>query len=185
MRHQPLALAYQTPVLGPPWAVPMEFPLYQWIAASVVNFCGTPLDQTGRLVSFFFFLLTLVPTYLLLGTLRVTGPHRLLFLAVIAVSPFYIFWARDFLMETTALFFIVAYLTFIALYTDRRAKGLIILACICGILSGLVKITTFAVFSIPAACFLTKDLCHRPLPLPRWPVVLQQCANLALSVGVP
>jgi len=185
MLHQPLALAYQTPVLGPPWAVPIEFPLYQWIVASLVNLFGTPLDQTGRLVSFFFFLLTLVPTYLLLGTLRVARPHRLLFLSVIAVSPFYIFWARDFMIETTALCLSVAYLASAVLYAERRAKSLIVLACICGTLAVLVKITTFAIFVIPVALFLTKDLFQRPLRLPRWSVIRQRFALLVLSIGVP
>lgn len=185
MLHQPLALAYQTPVLGPPWAIPIEFPLYQWIVALVVRLFSAPLDQAGRLVSFFFFLLTLVPTYLLLGTLRVARPHRLLFLCVIAVSPFYIFWARDFMIETTALCLSVTYVASAALYAERRAKSLILLTCICGTLAVLVKITTFAIFVIPVAFFLTKDLFQRPLHLPRWSVVWQRFALLALSIVVP
>src|ERR1700712_2545485 len=45
-----LRLAYETPLLGPPWSIPMEFPLYQGITATVSNFTGWPLEQTGRLV---------------------------------------------------------------------------------------------------------------------------------------
>ena len=185
MLRQPLMLAYETPVLGPPWAIPIEFPLYQWIVVFVVRLFSAPLDQAGRLVSFSFFLITLVPTYFLLGAFRVARPHRLLFLSVIAVSPFYIFWARDFMIETTALGLSVAYLASAVLYAEQRAKSLIVLACICGTLAALVKITTFAIFVIPVAFFLTKDLLQRPFRLPRWPVIRQQFVNLVLSVGIP
>ena len=185
MLRTPLTLAYQTPVLGPPWSVPMEFPLYQWLVVFVVKVFGTPLDQAGRLVSLSFFLLTLVPTYFLLGVCRVTRPHRLLFLAVIAVSPFYIFWARTFMIETTALFFSVAYLASAALYSERRTNWLIVSVWICGTLAALVKITTFALFAIPVVVFLTKDLFRRPLRLSQWIVVGQRLAPLVLAVGVP
>src|SRR5262249_34319229 len=41
-------LAYETPVVGPPWSIPFELPVYQWIVAAVVTFCHTPMDETGR-----------------------------------------------------------------------------------------------------------------------------------------
>ena len=34
-REHDFALAYPTPVLGKPWSVPFEFPLYQWTVAVV------------------------------------------------------------------------------------------------------------------------------------------------------
>ena len=49
------ALRYITPVLGAPWSIPFEFPLFQWIVAGLVLIFKTPLDQTGRFVSLFFF----------------------------------------------------------------------------------------------------------------------------------
>lgn len=33
-------LDYITPVLGPPWEIPLEFPLYQWIAAALHQVSG-------------------------------------------------------------------------------------------------------------------------------------------------
>lgn len=32
-RDQDYSVAYPTPLFGPPWSIPMEFPLYQWAAA--------------------------------------------------------------------------------------------------------------------------------------------------------
>ena len=49
------SLAYEVPVLGEPWAAPMEFPVFQWAVAAIVTLFGTALDQTGRFVSCFFF----------------------------------------------------------------------------------------------------------------------------------
>src|SRR5271154_4345091 len=44
-------LRYETPVLGPPWSLPFEFPLYQALVALLARIFGTPIDQTGRFVS--------------------------------------------------------------------------------------------------------------------------------------
>jgi hypothetical protein len=42
-----------TPLMGPPWQIPMEFPLFQWLTAHAT----TPwlsLEDTGRALSFVF-----------------------------------------------------------------------------------------------------------------------------------
>src|SRR5262249_8160029 len=39
---------YETPVLGPPWSIPFEFPLYQWITAIAVLVFRVPVEQAGR-----------------------------------------------------------------------------------------------------------------------------------------
>ena len=51
MMHGGSFLRYETPVLGPPWSLPFEFPLYQGIVAGLAKIFSTPLDQTGRFVS--------------------------------------------------------------------------------------------------------------------------------------
>src|SRR5262245_16160765 len=71
-------LRYQTPVLGPPWTVPFEFPLYQWIVASIVAASGMPVVQSGRLVSVLFLFLSLVPLFAIQSYLGVNRSRRLL-----------------------------------------------------------------------------------------------------------
>ena len=44
-------LAYETPVLGPPWSIPFEFPLYQWLVALAVAVLDLNIESAGRLVS--------------------------------------------------------------------------------------------------------------------------------------
>ncbi|MFM9025224.1 MAG: phospholipid carrier-dependent glycosyltransferase [Planctomycetaceae bacterium] len=147
MIGKPFRLAYETPVLGQPWAIPMEFPLYQWIVARIVGLFGTPLDQTGRFVSLVFFLLTTIPLYRLVRSLGVSAHNAWVPLVLFVTSPFYIFWSRTFMIESTALCFSVAYLAAVveAARGDRRwiATGL---AAICGTVTALVKVTTFLPF---------------------------------------
>jgi hypothetical protein len=47
---------YITPILGKPWAIPLELPFYQWIVARWRDFTGMGLDQSGKLVSIGFLL---------------------------------------------------------------------------------------------------------------------------------
>ena len=88
-------LAYEVPVLGAPWAVPFEFPLYQWLTAGSTWALGIPVDQSGRLVSVLFFYLSLVPLAYLLAQLGVKRRDRLLLLSLVLTSPLYLFWSRD------------------------------------------------------------------------------------------
>lgn len=142
-------LAYETPVIGPPWSIPFEFPVYQWIVAALVTAFDWPLDQTGRFVSLLFFLLTMLPAWRILAWLGIAPSHRWLALSLFVVSPFYIFWSRTFLIESTALFFSVSYLALALPCIDDPRPRRIAAAAFVGILAALVKMTTFAAF-LPA-----------------------------------
>jgi hypothetical protein len=58
--REPHGLAYITPVLGYPWSVPFEYPVYQWIVVLLMK-VGVPLVVGGRIVSFAAFVGCLVP----------------------------------------------------------------------------------------------------------------------------
>lgn len=144
-------LAYETPVLGPPWSIPFEFPLYQWIVAAVVKASGFPIDQTGRFVSVLFFILAFYPLFKILKALKLTTNNILLILSLICFSPQYIFWSRTFMIESTALALSVYYLWLVFVYfekLDSSQKKWHILSGIAlfGALAGMVKITTFFTF---------------------------------------
>lgn len=149
-----LRLDYETPVLGAPWSMPFEFPLYQWIVAGLVLLSGMPLEQAGRLLSLVCFYATLVPTYALLGHFVPARPHRLVFLALLLASPFYVFWSRAFLIESLALLLSLSFLALAARALER--PGLVVsgLAALVGALAALVKVTTFVVFGAPAGVLL-------------------------------
>jgi len=147
-------LAYPTPVLGAPWAVPMEFPLYQWMTVVVSNQTGWPIVQAGRAVSALGLYLALAALWPLLGRLGLAPARRLVVMGFVLTCPVYLFYSRGFLIETTelalSLWFLAAFTRFIA---GNKLKWLPIVTAL-GVAAGVVKVTTFMVFLIPAG-FLT------------------------------
>lgn len=142
--------AYQTPVLGPPWSIPFEFPLYQGLVALYSRLTGAPIELAGRLISALFFYATLVPLYYGLGFLKIAKPLRVPILALIAASPFYIFWSRAFMIESTALFLSMVYLVMVLRESfdpgPKPSPWFFVGIAAVGSLAGMVKITTYASF---------------------------------------
>lgn len=149
------ALAYQTPVVGAPWVIPFEFPLYQWCVAGVARL-GVPLDSAGRLVSWLYYAASLP---LAAYVLRRIGLPRDMILGALVLwlfSPLYVFWSRTFMIESCAVFLALAFLAGLVLYLDllRRKAGLSLLVLATALMAGaavlaaLVKITTFFAFAL-------------------------------------
>lgn len=142
-------LHYETPVLGPPWPVPFEFPLYQGIVAVLARAFSTRLDQTGRFVSILFYYLCFFPLASILSHIGLRRTQMVPALALFAMSPIYIFWSRVFMIESTALFLSL-------MYTDQMFRLVVgkrrwqyrhlMSGAAFGALAGLVKVTTFAPF---------------------------------------
>ena len=146
--HEGFRFDYITPVLGPPWSIPMEFPLYQWIVAFVVLMTKSAIDQAGRLVSVLFFYACLIPIYLLSREYIKKKSYSLIILSMVLINPVYIFWTRTFMIESTALFLSLSYLYLFTKALEKEKWRYPVLAIIVGSLAGLTKITTFAVFLI-------------------------------------
>jgi hypothetical protein len=144
---------YITPVLGKAWAVPLEFPLYQWIVAAVVIISKIPLDQGGRLVSLIFFYFSFIPIYFLLTHFIAKKSHRLIFLCLILASPFFIFWSRTFLIEPLALFLSLSFLLGVVNSTIKSRSLVVLITCVAGTLAGLTKITTFSIYYLAGLIF--------------------------------
>jgi hypothetical protein len=145
--------SYETPVLGPPWPLPHEFPVYQLLTAAVTNATGLQLEQAGRAVSLALFYGTLGVTYLLLAELAIARTHRLLVLAFWLVSPLYLFWSRTFMIESTALFLSVTFLTFTIRLVARGRPMDAAVALIAGGLAFAVKPPTLMTFVALAGVF--------------------------------
>ncbi|MBI2497639.1 MAG: hypothetical protein HYV75_06910 [Opitutae bacterium] len=82
-----LSLDYITPLFGPPWQIPLEFPLFQICAALCANWTGLELDAAGRLTSWLFFISALPAVHLLLAEFRLPRESRLYFQALLLLSP--------------------------------------------------------------------------------------------------
>ncbi|MDI1319336.1 MAG: hypothetical protein PSW75_03965, partial [bacterium] len=147
------SLAYPTPVLGKPWSIPMEFPLYQWSVVGTSNATGLGLTKAGRLVSMGCFYLTLPALFLLLGRWQVAGGRRWLVLALVVSCPFYIFYSRAFLIETMALMFAVWFWVGFERAVKTREYRWLAIAMIAGTGAGLVKVTTLLLYLLPVAAW--------------------------------
>lgn len=158
LRGTPL-LAYETPVFGPPWAIPFfEFPLYQWLVAAWSRLSGMALDQSGRTVSLAFFYTAPVVIVWLTRKMRLPIMTAVLFAVLYLTSPLYLFWSRAFLIETAAMAFSLAYFAAAAAGVKTGRSSFFLAAAILGSFAGLVKGTTFAgalaaVFLFGAASF--------------------------------
>ncbi|HVU16333.1 MAG TPA: hypothetical protein VHD32_05390 [Candidatus Didemnitutus sp.] len=151
MVHDGWHLNYLTPLFGPPWSIPMEFPTYQMCIAWTVELTGLGLESAGRLVSVLFFLGTLPAVYDVLAVAGLPPRRRLIVLCFVLCSPVYLFYARTFMIETAAVFFAV---WFVASLRRSLAGGhwlWIIATILSAVLAALTKITTFVVFCPPAA----------------------------------
>jgi hypothetical protein len=138
-------LAYETPVLGYPWTVPLEFPVYQLLTAAL-TLIGIPIDVGGRLVSFAFFVGALGPLWLLLNTLDFPRSTRLIVSILFLASPLYIFYARTLMIESTAVFFGLLWLACLAQFLKRRSWGVFAATLVAGSLATVSKVTTFPPF---------------------------------------
>ena len=177
------ALAYETPVVGPPWSIPFEFPIYQWIVAVLSTRTGAPLDATGRLVSFGFLVGCLFPVAKIVRRLALPPIVFPTFCALLLSAPTYVYWGRTFMIETAALFFcVVAIRWFVDLLLridERRAMVLFTLFMSIGILQ---KGTTGApVLLVLAAVFVVDRM---RAPRLRELAVAAGCFGIPLAVGI-
>jgi len=184
-------LRYETPVLGPPWSLPFEFPLYQVLVALLAKIFGTPIDQTGRFVSEAFHYLCFFPLAAILAHLGLTRVQRLPALALFAASPFYNFASHLVMIESMALFFSLMYLDQIMRLVqsperDERRLWYIAGAASFGVLAGLVKVTTLAAFLILATCMLLwhfrEEYRHKPLKMSPAVAIAAFCLGLPVVV---
>lgn len=155
--------AYETPVLGAPYAIPFEFPLYQWIVALIHRVTGFPLDQTGRAISISFFLATLVPFFRIERSLGLSPGASRLGVALVVLSPTYLYWSRAFLIESTALFFSVLALDLGLRHLeslDDRRRGVAL--GIAATLAMWVKPTTAFAFLFPLGLFYLRRFAADP-----------------------
>ena len=102
------SLAYETPVAGMPWSIPFEFPIYQYIVALISQATGFSLNVVGRVTSFAFLSLCLIPTRSIIKNLNLPSSVFYIFAVILFSSPLYIYWGRAFMIETAAIFFSIA-----------------------------------------------------------------------------
>jgi hypothetical protein len=140
-------LAYETPVLGAPWSIPLELPIYQGLVA-LSRAVGVPIVVGGRIVSFLFFTGLLWPLAVLFRSLGVGRTTYLTVSVLLLGAPLYLFWSRTVMIESCALFFSLAWLAALSRLLDRPGLRVLIVTIAAGVLGITAKATTFAPFGL-------------------------------------
>jgi hypothetical protein len=142
-------LAYETPVLGHPWSIPFEFPLYQWIVALLSGDGELPrLEHVGRLVNLAFFFGAAWLVHRIARALTDDARLAAACAGAMLVSPLLLFWSRGFMIESCAVFMAVAFVYAMVRQARNPHWAWLVLACVAAALAAVVKITTFFGFAV-------------------------------------
>jgi len=136
-------IAYHTPVFGPPWSIPMEFPVFQWTVAKLHSVLHSDLVSTGRAVSYLSFLAAVLAIYRLCRILKLSKQAGLFAAGTMLLTPLYVFWSRAFLIECSALALTLWFLVVAARAVPSKDNTSLVLAILLGTIAGLTKVTTF------------------------------------------
>ncbi len=148
-------LWYETPLFGPPWMVPFEFPLYQATVAAVAWLAPeeASLDISCRLAAVVFFYLSAVA--LLLVCCEVLEIRTCVWIAAVyLLMPFNLVYSRMSLVDYTSVTFVLFYLLAVMKWfrSDRRKLWSMVAIC-SGSVAATVKVTTIPVI-LPAVLLM-------------------------------
>ena len=150
---------YQTPLFGPPWQIPIEFPLFQATAAIIFRTGLGNLDFACRLTALLYFYLSALILYLLCKKIFFDRRISVITLSLYLFLPFNIQYSTEPLIDYLALALALSYFYFILLWLDTRSSFWnALLATIFGSLTMLVKPTTMPVVVVPIVVFVLKDI---------------------------
>lgn len=184
-------LDYQTPVLGAPWSVPFEFPLFQILTALAVRATGLGLDTAGRSVAYVFHLATLWPIWLLGRWLRLPWRYAAAASTLYLCAPLYLFWGKAFMIESLALFLTLLFVALLA-HAWTRSDGATrwaeaLALSVVGAAAAMVKATTIAPAALLAGALLVGDAWRRwrsRRSVPAAPVSHLVHGHIAVALGV-
>ena len=154
-RENNFSIDYSVPLLGKPWVLPLEFPLYEWGVVALSRATGWPQFQAARTLSLASFYLTLPALFILLGQLGLPRPRRLFVLTCVLACPVYLFYSRAVLIDPMALLFSVWFLTAFTRMLGNRDWRWLPLVIACGTLAGLIKSLVWFVWVMPAMAYGT------------------------------
>jgi hypothetical protein len=153
MRKDGFHLAYLMPVFGPPWSAPMEFPLYQWLVAKLADATGVSVVSAARTLGILFFLAALPAIYGLANRIEPDPRRRLLIPAAVLTAPVCLFYSRAFMIESCAAALSVWFLYAYVRSLELKGWSWTAITLSTGVLAALVKVTTFALFGVPAILY--------------------------------
>lgn len=172
------------PVLGPPWQVPIEFPLFQWMAAVGGSVVGTSPQIAGRLTALFFFLVC-AALVALIGNRLYSRSAGFAGFVLFLFLPFGWQWGNAPLIEFAATAAALGSFYLVMQWVERRSWWLIAgltatLSVVC-----LVKITTAVVWIVPLiviSVFWKRTVGIREV-INRWPLLIPAVLSALAGLG--
>jgi Ca2+/Na+ antiporter len=174
-------LDYSTPVLGKPWSIPMEFPLYQWAVAGWSELTGIETVKAGRSVSMLAFVLGLPAIVLLLRDAGFSWGAGFWLAAVVVATPVYSFYSAAVLIESTAWCASVWFLWGLLRYRRSERWAYLGFAVGVGAIAVLVKPTTWAAMCLIWAPLWIRDS-WRARQTGRWQPLALQAGLLGVAL---
>ena len=138
----------QVPVLGPPWVVRLEFPIFQAVASVFIGM-GIQTEVVMRGLSLLCFLATAGVLWLMLRR-HVNERVALIALMIFLFSPFALLWSRTSMIEYPAALGAVLFMLGTLEWHAGNGRRWFVLAAIAGSFAALIKITTAVFWVAPA-----------------------------------
>ncbi len=137
-----------TPVLGDPWQIPNEFPLFQAVASVFMSW-GVPADPANRITGLGFFVVTALLLWVLVR--RMAGRTvAAVALVVFSFSPYSMLWSRasvvEYLATAATLGWILAAVYWLATKRWRWAVAGIVAGSVAALVKGSTPISWFVLF---------------------------------------
>ena len=131
----------ETPVLGSPFRIPFEMPLFQNFSAAICKFLQLEIVFGTRAVSLICFCVT---TYLYSKLIKkkLGFVYAVVFLFLSTLSPFAILWSGIGLIENFTNLLLALYVWFLVLYLDEKRLIFLAISFLFLSLTSLSKITT-------------------------------------------
>ncbi|QWR76554.1 ArnT family glycosyltransferase [Candidatus Magnetomonas plexicatena] len=153
---------YETPLFGPPWRVPFEFPTFQISAALLAKAGIKNIDAAGRITNIFYFYISALFLYLISTRFFKEKQPPLFILFYYLFNPYTILWSRTCMIDYCSVAFSTGYLFFLIRWLETKEKPFsMYLSLGFGILAYLTKITTVFVFIPLMAAFSVYQLWDR------------------------
>jgi len=167
------------PLLGPPWQVPLEFPLFQWLAAFAGNIVGASPQIAGRLTALFFFLLS-AALVAILATRLYSQLAGFIGFILFLFLPFGWQWGNAPMIEFLATAAALISVLLIIWWIERKSWWLILALSLSLTVLFLVKITTAVVWVVPI--FLVALVWQNSVA--RWARESSRRWPLAIALGI-
>ena len=179
----------ELPVLGEPWQVPFEFPIFQASAAAVMSWGVSP-DLAMRITGLAWFMLTAVLVWALSKYVTRNLFTAGAVLVAFAFSPFSLLWSRTSMIEFAATAGAVGWAYAAIRWIDSRRPGWVAVSVLAGSIGMLVKPTTAGFWAIPILAWALLSR-HKATDVtetnsgPRGAASRRQWAWLAAILAVP